>query len=326
MSYIGNMQLTDLVSGIPARVSPIGSLAVTDPLRICGGGFLGVSGIDTNFWTETLAGTGAATVSGGLVALSTGTTANSAVSIVSTKKGRFLFAHPNMWRGIMRFHDTGVANNKRMFGSFDANNGCGFQLNGTTFGIFTRSGGSDTVVNSGSFNGAGGTTYSLDTNKHDLEVVYFVAAAYFYIDGVLIHTVTPTTAPMFAVVSNPITISNVNSGGGTSNVTLDCWATSIVRFGKTKGRAVFANITTKTTTVLKTGAGTLHQIIVNVAGSGTNRMTVYDNTVASGTIIGTFDTDLSRTIEFGGDGLDFNNGLTILTATGTQADITVMYD
>jgi len=87
----------------------------------------------------------------------------------------------------------------------------------------------------------------------------------------------------------------------------------------------FRNITTATTTTVKSGVGQLHSITVNkqvIAGT----ITVYDNTAASGTII--------ATITFGaalaGDppitglyGISFTTGLTIVTSAAT--DITVSY-
>jgi hypothetical protein len=90
--------------------------------------------------------------------------------------------------------------------------------------------------------------------------------------------------------------------------------------------ARFQNITTATTTTVKSGAGKLGAVIVNrpIASS---TITMYDNTAASGTVIGTI--TLPATLLTDGPvyaeyGLNFGTGLTIDT-TGTS-DITVTFN
>ena len=85
----------------------------------------------------------------------------------------------------------------------------------------------------------------------------------------------------------------------------------------------FNNITTKTTTVVKSGAGILHSVTVNTKGSGSNTGVIYDNTAGSGTVIASIDpTAAVGTLVYD---LAFATGLTIVTATGTQADLTITY-
>lgn len=88
----------------------------------------------------------------------------------------------------------------------------------------------------------------------------------------------------------------------------------------------FANITTATTTTVKSGAGVLHGYVVNTdAASGT--ITFYDNTAGSGTKIGTITNPVTLLqmgpLPSGPIDIAFSTGLTIVT-TGTQ-DITVSY-
>lgn len=85
----------------------------------------------------------------------------------------------------------------------------------------------------------------------------------------------------------------------------------------------FTNITTATTTVVKSGAGVLHGITINTKGTVASTVTIYDNTAGSGTKIGIIDSlNLSGPFLF--DAI-FATGLTIVT-TGTAApDITVTY-
>lgn len=87
----------------------------------------------------------------------------------------------------------------------------------------------------------------------------------------------------------------------------------------------FTNITTATTTTVKSGKGVLHKISVNTFVASAT-ITIYDNTAASGTKIGTF--TLPATIT--GDApyvlpfdIQFNTGLTIVTSAAT--DITAIY-
>ena len=85
----------------------------------------------------------------------------------------------------------------------------------------------------------------------------------------------------------------------------------------------FSNINTNTTTTVKSGAGVLKRIVVNKVGALSNTCTIYDNTTATGTIIGTIDPVHTQMV-FEYD-LAFSIGLTIVTANGTAADITVIY-
>jgi hypothetical protein len=84
-----------------------------------------------------------------------------------------------------------------------------------------------------------------------------------------------------------------------------------------------SNIATNTTTTAKSGAGILHTITINTKGASANVATVYDNTAGSGTKLATIDTT-SGPITLRYD-VAFATGLTIVTATGTAADITVSY-
>ena len=81
----------------------------------------------------------------------------------------------------------------------------------------------------------------------------------------------------------------------------------------------FSNISTATTTVVKTGAGTLKRITLNEPT--TAAVTVYDNTAGSGTTIATIATTTpAQDLEYN---LRFATGLTIVTAGAD--DITVVY-
>lgn len=89
---------------------------------------------------------------------------------------------------------------------------------------------------------------------------------------------------------------------------------------------VFKNITTATTTVVKAGPGVLNTLTINkLVASAT--VTIYDNTAASGTVIGTI--TLPATLLAEGPvsaiyNVAFETGLTVVTV-GAQ-DITVSYN
>ena len=85
----------------------------------------------------------------------------------------------------------------------------------------------------------------------------------------------------------------------------------------------FHHSASNATTTIKSGAGVLKRVTVNTLGSASNTCTIYDNTAGSGTIIAVIDpTQAQRTFEYD---LVFSTGLTIVTATGTAADLTVVY-
>lgn len=103
----------------------------------------------------------------------------------------------------------------------------------------------------------------------------------------------------------------------------------VVDMAAATGGGSFTNITAgQATTTVKSGAGTLYGIILNTAATATNVTTIYDNTAASGTKIGTPTcTGITPpvTLNFGPKGLAFATGLTINTATANGSDMTVIY-
>lgn len=88
---------------------------------------------------------------------------------------------------------------------------------------------------------------------------------------------------------------------------------------KVEERFSYSNITSIANTVVKTGAGFLHCITVNTTAAGT--ITIYDNTAASGTKIGTMAASIGQNTYF--YNVQFATGLTI--ATAAASDITVSY-
>jgi hypothetical protein len=80
----------------------------------------------------------------------------------------------------------------------------------------------------------------------------------------------------------------------------------------------YTRVNTNSTTVIKSGAGTLHGITFCTKGATANVWTLYDNTAGSGTVIGVIDTTTAvAQLPFN---IQFGTGLTIVSATGTCAD------
>jgi hypothetical protein len=80
------------------------------------------------------------------------------------------------------------------------------------------------------------------------------------------------------------------------------------------------NITTATTTTLKTGAGQVHCVAVNTGGTGSTA-TLYNNTAGSGAKIGTVTTTAAGTTPC--YDVVFTIGLTVVTTGSPAADLTV---
>lgn len=87
------------------------------------------------------------------------------------------------------------------------------------------------------------------------------------------------------------------------------------------GANSFKYIATATTTACKSGAGVLVGVVINTGGAS-SVCTLYDNTAGSGTKIAVINTAAQGSLIYG---LQFTTGLTAVTATGTPADITIIY-
>lgn len=74
----------------------------------------------------------------------------------------------------------------------------------------------------------------------------------------------------------------------------------------------YINISSNRTTVVKSGPGILHSIVINNNSSGL--ITIYDNTTGSGTVMFCFILVAGAPFSTGALGLEFNTGLTIVTS------------
>jgi len=89
--------------------------------------------------------------------------------------------------------------------------------------------------------------------------------------------------------------------------------------------SIYQNVAAGTaTTTVKGGSGILIGVSINTKGASSNTLTIYDNTAGSGTKIATIDTTVAAGF-YNYGGLYFRTGLTLVSATGTGADYTVIY-
>jgi hypothetical protein len=89
------------------------------------------------------------------------------------------------------------------------------------------------------------------------------------------------------------------------------------------GALNYSHLNANGTTTIKSGAGWLHNIVINIKGATGNTITVYDNTSGSGTVIAVIDPTVQLvTLNYD---VGFSTGLTVVLASGTAADITVSY-
>lgn len=306
------------------RISPTGAAIIAEPKRLVGGGFAG--SLDTMAWTAANSGAGSSTTVTFLAALQSGTANAGYASIQAANVARFLFASANNFRGTFRMAATGVANSVAKWGAFNYGSipaiadGFYFAYDGTTFSVNCVNGGVVNQVNSGSFNGDV-STFTMDLNAHNYEIIYQVAATYFFVDNVLLHKFKPATTPLSSNAHLAATSLVVNTAAS-AGLLFEVWASNIVRLGSADSSPQSFHSASNTTTVLKIGPGSLRRIAANAAGAGGNNVTIYDNTAASGKILGIV-SQFSGTIEYD---LDFYIGLTIISAGGTPADLTFIFE
>jgi hypothetical protein len=89
-------------------------------------------------------------------------------------------------------------------------------------------------------------------------------------------------------------------------------------WGGWRGKGAY--IATATTTLVKTGAGVLHTITIGETAAGA--ITIYDNTVGSGTIIAVLKSNIVEgTFVFD---REFTAGLTIVTAAASKLHVSYL--
>jgi len=317
--------------GFDGQFTPMRDLKIAQPVRVVGSVF--GSAIDTNYWTASTSGVGSASgVASGIATIASGTANSGYGQLTSVRTSRFVFAHPNQFRGLIRIPTVVTALNTRRWGAFSVStttpqNGVYFELSAA--GVISVNCVSGTTVNSvasGSFNGTI-SEYTVDTNVHAYEIIHFTAGAWFYIDNILVHKFVPTTSVLFQSLDVPIAITSINTASGTASGVIECFNSSILKLGKneTSPSSKYQSGTTAGV-VLKIGSGILHCIAVSGVANN-SVVTLYDNTAASGTILWSSGAMAGNTVPFSINltGVTFYTGLT-LDITAANSTVTVSYE
>lgn len=322
-----DVHLREPGTGFHVRMTPIGDMRVVEAYRLVGTVF--GSAIDTTAWTASNSGAGsAAGVASGLATLTSGTANSGYGQITTVRKARSIFAHPHQFRAAARLTATAVAETTRRVGPYSLSgtapqNGFAFEFdqNGALTVKAYRNGSVSYSAASGAFNGEA-ASYAIDTNVHAYEILHFIMGAWFYIDGVLIHEILPTTAPMCDTLNTPCTAQCINSASGTTSAGFEIWSMNTARLGRAQTQPMtyyHAAATTAGVTV-KAGPGVLRRAIVSQI-SNNAAVTIYDNTAASGTVLWTSGAmpanNTPYALDFGG--IPFENGLTFVVATAAAS-------
>jgi hypothetical protein len=312
MSIFKKTQIKDQY-GFAAENTPMDEIRAVSPVRLAGATFVGTT-IDPNFWTATLANNGTATQANNQVVLGASTTNNGSSILQSVARARYTGGSANRFRAQISF-STATASNVRRWGMFDGTDGAYFKLDGTDLkACVTRTGTANEVTVATLTKPTAGdvTTYEIYITNSK---VYFVMA------GTLVATHNATTATWTDTMNLPVRCDNINAGS-TTNCTLSIRVATIYRFGELSTSPRYAQISSATTTILKYGAGMLHNIVVN--NPTNNAITVYDNTSAAGSVIAIINPGASATPFALDYHVPFGTGLTIVTA-GTP-NITCVYE
>jgi hypothetical protein len=312
--------------GFNVENTPMGEMRVVEPVKLVGANFIGTT-VDSSFWTISNANSGTTTQANGALTLATNTSGGGSTAVTSVRRGRYVAGSSMRYRAVIQI-DAGLANNVKRWGVADwatmptITDGAYFIMNGTTFGVATMKGSTQTLVSNGSFNGNYGNTYSIGTNAQTYEIYWTNSKVYFVIDGEVLHTVTASTATWTSTVTMYLWMDNVNGGGVSTNKTLICRVASIARLGSIQTATNYKHISAQTTTVCKYGAGNLHYITINTPAN--NTITVYDNVAGSGTVVAVItlgNNTTPFTLTFNSE---FFTGLSIVT--GAAMDLTVVYE
>jgi len=305
-----------------AFISPTGGLSINPQPRLVGSNFDGATK-DTNFWTEAVANGGLVTQSGE-IELNTRTgasvVADGTAQYNSVRSARFVVGSALMFAGIFKFVTAGTANNVRRMGAYDTNDGFYFELDGTTFSVGSRKSTSDTLVSSGSFNGAYGTTWTpTTTDYYKFDIEWIPLGAIFYVNGQILHKWV--AGHLTNRMTLPIRFENNNSAGQDAEVAFDCLGVVIMRYGPLITNPTYYHLSGDAAThLLKVGAGVLQRMVLNNT-TGTS-LTLYDGVSAGGIVIGVITSKVVGAWQYD---LPFSNGLTIVTV-GNGLDATVIYE
>lgn len=205
-----------------------------------------------------------------------------------------------------------------------------FQLGGaggTVFSVNTAIGGTVTPVNSGSFNGDVGATYTVNNEMQTWEIYYNSKSVWFTINGVLLHTISDSTTPLVNSQTLNIILRNASTGVG-SVAGLYTRSVSVKTLSPLETEKVFLYSTSNSTKILKYSAGRLYKVIFGNPKLA-QVVTLYDGLsvqapiIAALTNVAEAQNDVRCHTEVVFD-CPFHNGLTMVTST--TAPVTCIYE
>jgi hypothetical protein len=322
MSYFAKVQIKDQY-GFAVEATPMDELRVIEPVRLVGTTFEGAT-LDTNFWTAALVANGTAAVGSGMLLLTTTADSGSSAVVQSVRTARYTGGSSNRYRAQVRVGDVTTTNNIRRWGAFTTgagSNGAFFEEAAGAMSVVTRKNNSDTAVASASWNGS--TTVPTLTDVNTYEIYWTNKKAYFVINGVLVHTVTSTTATWSNNKNYPVRAENTNTGVGTVE-TLEIWVSTISRLGKIKSEVIYKYIAAAATTVCKLTQGKILKVILS--GTAANVVTIIDNNTGTTPVMAVINgqNNVPQYVDFGSDGCPFFTGLSIVTSS--TAGVTVIFE
>lgn len=245
MTYLSSQQVIQSDTGTIAHVSHFGVLKAAPTLPVVKANFPG-SALDTTLWTETTANGGDTTVADGQAILSTNTTANGSVKLISVNTGIFEAGQVTVYQSGVRA-GVGVANNTRRWGLItqDELDGLFFEWDGTTFNVVARKNGTDTQVDSASFNREPG--WEPTNNNNTFRIQYSAGRALFQrsLSGNIktLHVMTDSQSPLVNDLDLALYYENTNTSGSTTDVDLVVRGASSSIFGSLPTSRANENIT-----------------------------------------------------------------------------------
>lgn len=202
-----------------AHVSHFGALKTSPTIPVLKANFPGTS-LNTTVWNETTANGGSTTVEDGVGKLNTGTNSAGSCKLLSVEQGIFEAGQVTTYQSGVRAA-TPIANMNQRWGlmTADEQDGLYFEMEGTTFNVVARKGGTNTKVASGSFNGDQSFTPAASNNTY--RIFYSAGRAVFCRASsgklVRLHTMVDSDLPLVDDLDMGLFYEIENSGSTTDS-------------------------------------------------------------------------------------------------------------
>lgn len=298
-------------NGGTAFVDYFGSMGVYERSILVGQGSATL--VDPALWA--LSQTSGGTVTDGNLAINvqSGTNVAGAAALQSIQVAVLQLGSLNLFSSFVGFASGAPPNNSTSaFGVMTAKDGVGFQWKNGRFGLISRVGNVELRITQ--FNGTPDfiPDYTVPANW---SILYSAGGAIFYCNSTKIHTYV---GPIGTSSSLPMRFETKNTGN-TTNVWLQSYGAAIARLGPAEVRPTSVFLNAAGTTVVKHGGGTLVRVVVGY-GATLGKVTLYDNTVATGTPLAVLDATVANEFTFD---RDLATGLTVVLAAAPS--VTVLF-